>query len=136
VRGTNMYNYYRVYGWEAAREGCTGMGLWTYCVDDRKDAWTDGENQYCLVFRHPTKRELVHSRRYEAFREGIDDYRYIWKLREVAASQGDAAKAEAEKLLASAFADIMAEVTDSTRCEKWRLQVAQEILRLQGARPQ
>ena len=110
------------------------MGLWTYCVDNKKDAWTEGENQFCLVFRHPTRRELVHSRRYEAFREGIDDYRYIWKLREVAARKGDAAQDEAEKLLQTACADILADVADTTRCEKWRLRVAREILKLQGAR--
>jgi hypothetical protein len=134
VRGANMYNYYRVYGWEAAREGCAGMGVWTYCVDNKKDAWTDRENQFCLVFRHPTKRDLVHSRRYEAFREGIDDYRYLWKLREVAQARGPAAVAAADKLIQDAVADITADVSDTSRCEKWRLRVAHEILKLQGAK--
>lgn len=133
VRGANMYNYYRVYGWEAAREGCAGMGVWTYCVDNKRDAWTDRENQFCLVFRHPTKRDLVHSRRYEAFREGIDDYRTVWKLREVAKARGAAAVAAAEKLIQQAVADITADVTDTGRCEKWRLRIAGRILELQGA---
>jgi hypothetical protein len=128
VRGANMYNYYRVYGWQAFKEGCLGMGLWDYCVDWNMNPWTTQENPYVMVFRHPAKRDLVHSRRYEAFREGIDDYRYLHKLRQVAQTRGWQAQTYAETVIQSAFTDITSNVTDTNRCENWRVQIAHEIL--------
>jgi hypothetical protein len=92
------------------------MGRWTYCVNNNKDPWTHMENHFVLVFRHPTKRDLVHSRRYEAYREGLDDCRYIWKLRNVAKGKGPASLAAAAKLIQKAAADI----TDATRSTSGR----------------
>ena len=126
-----MYNYYRVYGWEAIQAGCVGMGLWTYCVDWNMDPWKDKENQFVLVFRHPTKRDLVHSRRYEVFREGIDDYRYVYKLRQTAQAKGAQAQADAEDMIRRAVADITSDISDTSRCETWRFKIASEILKLQ-----
>ena len=128
-RGANLYNYYRVYGWEAFREDCIGMGLWTYANDWGSDPWTVSENPYVLVYRHPTERALVHSRRYEAFREGIDDYRYLYKLREVIQGRSAQEQADAEALMQTAIADITSNNTDYSKCETWRIQVALEILK-------
>jgi hypothetical protein len=110
------------------------MGRWTYCVDNNKDPWPHMENQFVPVFRHPTKRDLVHSRRNEDYREGPDDCRTIWKLRNVAKKKDPAALVAAAKLIQEAAADITADTTDTTRCEKWRGRIGQEILKLQGAR--
>ena len=131
VRDANMYNYYRVYGWEAIQAGCVGMGLWTYCVDWNMDPWKDKENQFVLVFRHPTKRDLVHSRRYEVFREGIDDYRYVYKLRQAAQEKGAQAQARAADMIRRAVAEITSDVADTSLCEKWRLKIARAIIQLQ-----
>ena len=132
-RHANMYKYYRVYGWDAFKEEIPGMGLWSYSIDWGDDystnPWTTKEDQYLLVFRHPTQDVLVHSRRYEAFREGIDDYRYMYKLRQVAQSRSAEEQAYAENLIQNAIADITADVIDTGRCEKWRLRIARKILK-------
>jgi hypothetical protein len=128
TRGANMHDYYRVYAWHAIREGCTGMGLWTYCTDWGVNPWEKHEDQFALVLPHPTKnRAIVHTRRYETFREGIDDYRYVGKLRDVAKRKGPQAQAAVEKLIQEAIQDITSDVSDTTRCEKWRIKIAQMI---------
>lgn len=128
TRRANMYNYYRVYGWECFSQNCQGLGLWSYCVDNNKNPWTGQESQYALVFRHPAKRDLVHSRRYETFREGIDDYRYMYLLRQVAQTRSSQEQAHAENLIQSALADVTTNINDYSKADYWRLQIAQEIL--------
>jgi hypothetical protein len=129
-RRANMYKYYRVYGWDAFNEEVPAMGLWSYSIDwgSYHNPWTSGAENYNLVYRHPTRNELVHSRLYETFREGIDDYRYLHKLREVAQTRDPEGQAYAEALIQSAIADITSNVEDTSRCETWRIQIAEEIL--------
>ena len=132
-RNKNPYEYYRVYGWDLVKYGLTGTGVWTYCAQGG-NIWNSADGGAILVFKHPTKDEVVHSRRYEMFREGADDYRYVAKLREVAKLNGGKSQADAEQLIQNAIADITADVCDTSRCEKWRITIAQKILQLQKSR--
>ncbi len=131
----NLYDYYRVYAWDILDYGITGTGIWTYCAQG-ESPWGEGKRgiAYNLVFKHRDKDEVVHSRRYEFYREGVDDYRYVRALS--AASGDDARMAE---FIRQAIVDITANRGDVTRCEKWRLRIAEEILRqtatTQEARP-
>lgn len=121
----NLYDYYRVYAWDMLNLGITGTGIWTYCAQG-ESPWGDSKRgiAYNLVFKHRDKDEVVHSRRYEFYREGVDDYRYVHALS--AASVGDAGTTE---LIRQAIADITAARGDVTRCETWRLRIAGEILK-------
>jgi hypothetical protein len=129
----NLYDYYRVYAWDMIRYGITGTGIWTYCAQGTSP-WEGTKRGigYNLVFKHREKAEVVHSRRYEFYREGADDYRYVQALLAAARQKGDHAERGARELIHEAVADITANVRDVTRCEKWRLRIANEILRLQG----
>ena len=128
----NLYDYYRVYAWDNLRYGIVGTGIWTYCAQG-DSAWqgTGRSLSYSLVFKARDKAEVIHSRRYEFYREGSDDYRYVQALRQAAHARGPKAEREANDLVAKAIADITANVTDVTRCERWRLRIAQEILKSQ-----
>ena len=130
-RDRDLYDYYRVYAWRNLAYGITGTGLWTYCAQGASP-WSDTKHSanYNLVLKHPDKDEVLHSRRYEFFREGADDYRYVAALRERAAAAGADAAAQAEALIRRATDDILADVGDEGRCEKWRARLAQEILKL------
>ena len=129
-RDRNLYEYYRVYAWKNLAYGITGTGLWTYCAQGTSP-WSDKKRSanYNLVFKQPGKDEVLHSRRYEFFREGADDYRYVAALRRRAAADG-AAASQAEALIRRATEDILADVGDEARCEKWRLTIAEALLRL------
>jgi len=127
----NLYDYYRVYAWDMLRYGISGTGIWTYCAQGTSP-WgkTKRGIGYNLVFKHREKVEVVHSRRYEFYREGADDYRYVQALLASARQKSDVAEREAQELIREAITDITANVRDVTRCEKWRLRIANEILRL------
>ncbi|MCC6490056.1 MAG: PQQ-binding-like beta-propeller repeat protein [Candidatus Hydrogenedentes bacterium] len=55
----------------ALRYGATGIGYWSYNLGD--DMWSRVEFEYPLVYKGA--KEPVTSRRWEAVREGIEDYR-------------------------------------------------------------
>ena len=132
ARYKDLYSYYRVYGWENFVWGITGPGLWTYCARVN-NPWGDGNKEmigHGLVYKHKDKDDIAHSRRYEFYRQGIDDYRYLMKLREVAGQKGPKELAKANKLIDNAYRDIIANRQDTTRCEKWRKRMADEIITL------
>ncbi len=133
-RTKNLYSYYRVYGWQNFKYGIIGPGVWTYCAR-AQSPW--GKNKemvgHCLVYKHRDKNALVHSRRYEFYREGVDDYRYLYALRLLAQTNGPRAQTSAEQLIRQAIQDITADVTDTTRCDRWRIKIAEQILKLKAA---
>jgi len=128
-RSRNTYEYYRVYGWELVKFGITGTGVWTYCAQ----ATAQRGGGYIMVYKHPQRNEVVHSRRFEFLREGIDDYRYIWKLQTLAKSRGTKTASAALRLIRAAVDDVTAHPQDVTRADHWRKRLAAEILRLQKA---
>jgi hypothetical protein len=129
----DLYDYYRVYAWENLRYGIVGTGIWTYCAQG-ESPWSEGQRgiAYNLVFKHRERAEVVHSRRYEFYREGLDDYRYVQALLEASRSQGAEADRAARELVRQAIAEITAEPGDVSRCERWRNRIAEAVLRLEG----
>jgi hypothetical protein len=125
----NLYDYYRVYAWENLRYGIVGTGIWTYCAQG-ESPWSRTQRgiAYNLVFKRRDKAEVVHSRRYEFYREGLDDYRYVQALLAASRKRGAQAEQAAAALVREAIADITADVGDVTRAERWRLRLAERIL--------
>ncbi|MHB9071478.1 MAG: hypothetical protein ACYC54_14065, partial [Sedimentisphaerales bacterium] len=131
IVGKNVYDYYRVYAWNLLKYGYNGTGLWTYSAQGGgPSVWEAQTYCYLLAFKHYANDDVVHARRYEMYREGSDDYRYVSALRGIAAIKGRTA--EAETLIQQAITDITANVTDTSRCEYWRSQIAQKILTYQA----
>ena len=132
IVGKNVYDYYRVYAWNLLKYGYNGTGLWTYSAQGGgiNSVWVYQTYCYLLAFKHYANDDVVHARRYEMYREGSDDYRYVSALRSIAAIKGRTA--EAETLIQQAITDITANVTDTSRCEYWRSQIAQRILTYQA----
>jgi hypothetical protein len=128
ARGKNPYEYYRVYGWDLVKFGIKGIGIWTYCAQ----ADAQPGSGFLMVYKHADRDQVLHSRRYEFLREGIDDFRYVWKLRETAKANGEAALTEADKLIQNAVQDVTANTVDTSRADYWRKQIAAEILKLQS----
>ena len=72
-------------GMVAVRYNLTGIGFWTYC-SSQEDQWTRSSDEYPIIYGGTTA--PVTSRRWEALREGMDDYRIIVALRARAAEPG------------------------------------------------
>jgi outer membrane protein assembly factor BamB len=78
LKHVNIIAEYRAAALFAFRYGATGIGFW--CYNAGEDPWTRVELEYALVY--PGKDEPVTSRRWEAVREGIEDYRILTALRQ------------------------------------------------------
>ena len=73
--------YYRGQAWLAWHHGLTGIGFWSYCTS-RFDPWFrpvgDRANDYLLIYQGDG---IVTSKRWEACRDGAEDYGALWELR-------------------------------------------------------
>jgi len=84
------YSYYRLMPWRAFKRGQVGVGFWNYVDYNKKTSWddTDRPDGYygviygsCIQSSIDTQGEyIVPSRRWEAWREGIEDYQYLYEL--------------------------------------------------------
>ena len=74
--------YYRAQAWLAWHHGLTGIGFWSYCTS-ADDPWyrPAKSNDYLLVYQGDG---VVASKRWEAIRDGIEDYGMLAQLREAA----------------------------------------------------
>lgn len=83
--------YYRSYGWIGAALGIDGYGWWVYRYSDLW--WPKGG--WSMVY--PNGDQVVPSRRWEAARDGLEDFKMLKLLREAAA---DADRERATALMA------------------------------------
>jgi len=107
--------YYRRQLWSAWNAGFTGAGFWAYAdtgwgneKTPNRSAWDDMDTaggDYAVVYESPTG--PVSSRRWEAWREGVEDYEYFWLLRDklekaVKSGRSGPAVVQARRVLAEA----------------------------------
>jgi outer membrane protein assembly factor BamB len=78
--------YYRAQAWHAWHHGLTGIGFWTYCTTS-DDPWfaPRDNNEYTLVY---PGNGVVSSKRWEAVRDGIEDYAMLTVLRKALETEG------------------------------------------------
>ena len=83
ARTLSCLGIYRWRFWNAWNDGFTGVGWWCYS-HHRADYW-DGPNPtgnyYPTIYDGP-RGEIIDSKRWEAGREGVEDYEYLYMLRE------------------------------------------------------
>lgn len=90
-RANHPYSYYRLMPWRAFKRGLTGVGFWVY-HDGQNIAtpWNDTlkpMGYYGVIYSSTTSplgdlpEKIVPSRRWEAWREGIEDYVYLQAVR-------------------------------------------------------
>jgi hypothetical protein len=111
--------YYRSLGWLAWDLGLSGGGFWVYKYHDLW--WPLDVTNWAVVY--PSGDEVVPSRRWEACRDGQEDYRALYLLREEIQKARDGRRMEdaerAEKLLEDAVEKVAG----------WQVGVIDEITR-------
>jgi len=139
--------HYRAFAWRAWNFGCTGAGYWVY--RDLDQWWPIRDTDYGVVYRNGD--EVVPSRRWEASRDGVEDYRAFYILTkeiERVRSAGKTAEADhAQALITEAIDKIIGwqlknidEITRWTKDEEidfkllseYRTRIAQETITLRG----
>lgn len=72
--------YYRAQSWLAWRHGLTGIGFWSYCTSQHDPWYTPiGGRDYLLIYQGDG---VVTSKRWEAVRDGIEDYSLMFLLKQ------------------------------------------------------
>ncbi len=141
-RELDPLGFYRVKPWVAFQQGMTGGGYWVY---SSSEFWSDnsaGGTEYGTVY--PTAKGPVTTKRWEASREGIQDFELLWLVRKTAKSSVSTARKAALDLVDEAVNFVtqgQETVTDISRhvrpytpdYQKWmdyRRQLVQMQLRL------
>jgi outer membrane protein assembly factor BamB len=102
--------YYRAQSWLVWSRGLTGIGFWSYCTS-RYDPWYTpaGGHDYLLIYQG---NGVVTSKRWEAVRDGIEDYSMLQQLKDAIENASDkpelAATIEAAKKVLGEDASIIA----------------------------
>ncbi|MBM3477054.1 MAG: hypothetical protein FJX75_27620 [Armatimonadetes bacterium] len=119
-KDSDAFAAYRLSFWDCWRKGITGQGFWDYadCGGDNWAPYAAGRTNYAVVYGGDPA-ELVPSRRWEAWREGTEDYTYLWMLRRARPSS---------PLLDAGVAGLLAEPTPEA-LEALRSRVLQELCR-------
>jgi hypothetical protein len=133
--------YYRNLSWETFRRGGAGTGFWCYYGGNAWDAYKGGL-YYGVVYAAKdappgvTRAEaIIPSRRWEAFREGTEDFEYLHQAQRAIAAAWDsgierAACDRAAALVTEAVSDVLNAPDDPNRYQRARGALTKIILDL------
>jgi len=137
MAGQPVLEYYRLKPWLAWKFGLDGICFWAY-NSWRGDPWSDfdpdskGYSDNGVVYSSDSG--PVTSRRWEAWRDGLEDYLYLHLLREAAEQARSAGKTTdadaAEKLIEDAVKDVLSDTRDPAAVEEYRIQLANALVEL------
>jgi hypothetical protein len=102
--------FYRAIAWRAWRLGAIGVGFWSYSDTRGTSAWDDFDGRQpdrAVVYEG---NQPISSRRWEAFREGVEDLRLLRH-----------ASVKGLPVTVSARAELQQETISSTTIEAWRM---------------
>ena len=117
LKNCNIVGQYRTAALYALRHGATGIGFW--CYNHGEDMWGQAKLEYPLVYTNESG--ITTTRRWEAVREGIEDYRIAIALREAAAKLGTSPKEIATKARIDALLnDALPAMVDPSRTAAMR----------------
>lgn len=77
AKAASPLNHYRAMSWKAWLLGADGVGFWSYSDTSGTSAWDDLDGSrpdWAVVYENETP---TSSRRWEAFREGLEDHRLL-----------------------------------------------------------
>ena len=132
---------YRMQPWLAFRYGLTGSGMWTY---NYKNIWLTQQPppfniSYCIVYEDG--QTLVPSRRWQAYRDGVEDYNMLTLLQEkIENARRNKANSKliskAETLLQNAVMDVTQKQEEAESINRLIIDYDPDYLQLQTYREQ
>lgn len=79
-RSLSSYHNYRLMAWQAYRNNVSGIGFWNYAGNKAKtfvsSTFQNYPNDYTVIY-NSLSGSIISSRRWEAFKLGLEDYRVI-----------------------------------------------------------
>ena len=131
MKALSPYTYHRLKPWQAASLGLEGVFYWAY-NSWRGDPWDDfdGPIADCGVIYPAAHGRPITSRRWEASREGIEDWQIIRLVQELVKEGSDASK-----LIDEAIERVLAEPAEIERAQAARLKLMDAAIELAKATP-
>jgi len=129
----DVLDYYRFYLWRSYMRGLDGVAIWTSGSRKGDDGWDSRDGYDDGILWCGNNKQMIPTKRFEAFREGLEDIAYMDLLaKAIAAANGRdardlpaAALAEAKALLA-AREDVVKSL-DQKAVDDWRLAAGRAI---------
>ncbi len=123
AKSLSPYGYYRLMAWKAYLRGYTGIGFWAYADagwgDNPGTAWDDfdGKNpDYAVIYEGPNN-TIISSRRWEAWRMGIEDYELLAMY----------SKAKGEGVAKALAKSVLDNPQDTTKADEVRRRILLEL---------
>ena len=123
--------------------GATGCGFWCYSENQSKsrNLWQHSGLDYNVIYTREGAPDnvsraeaIIPSRRWEAWREGIEDYSHLHLLRQLLAQTSAAPDVDAaKKMLDAAIEQVLADPDDFSLADQHRRRVLECIVTLRGA---
>jgi outer membrane protein assembly factor BamB len=122
LKAADVVAEYRIAGIFAFRHGLTGLGFWT-SISNPEDPWARARYEYPMLYTGRTA--PVTSRRWEAVREGIEDFRILTALKarldaRTAPPLSNDARAKVKRLLEVSVPQYIDGVTDEAGLDRLR----------------
>lgn len=147
AKSLSPYAYYRLQPWRAWAAGDTGCAFWVYATGRQKqacDGWDDftcGRGRWSVVYDgidapvDAVGEPLIPSRRWEAWREGVEDYEYLHTLDSLIRRARDLQLSielwkKAESVLEESVTEVLANEDDADRVYEARRRLTDEIRKL------
>ena len=134
LRGSNPFDSYRRGAcWEALRRGDLGTGFWVW--DGQSSGsflWRDNNkgDKFAILYNHHDN-TIIPSLRGEAFREGIEDWKYVLMLDDaIARAREEGATASIIDKAAAFRATCLSELEDADSVEPFRTAAREQLLAL------
>ena len=135
-KGRSPTGHYRYKLWQAFKHGCVGNGFWVYT--DSSDLWDDyaGTPSYSVVYDGPDG--VVSSKRWEAYRAGVEDYELCKMLKDAivaakTAGKGDTAEIKAAQESLDKWVDqVLNKRNDPTVAEQAHRTFLEHLVGLRG----
>ena len=145
-QAVSPYSWYRLAVWRAWKVGARGFGYWVYSYKTHWNSYghKDGQNWAVVYFADAedappgiSKKELViPSKRWEATREGVEDYVYLYLLKDAIQKAGGETSpewlADAERVLAESPKAVLEDRENTALADKAKEDILKLLARMPG----
>ena len=123
----DILDYYRFYIWRCYMRGLDGAAMWTYGSRSGDDGFDSRDGYDDGILWCGQNKQMVPTKRFEAWREGLEDVAYMDLLQKAIAAAKAKGKNAAE---AQALLDVRKEIMkgkDQKTLDAWRLEAGRAI---------
>ena len=123
----DVLDYYRFYIWRCYMRGLDGAAMWTYGSRSGDDGFDSRDGYDDGILWCGQNKQMVPTKRFEAWREGLEDVAYMDLLQKAIAAAKAKGKNAAE---AQALLDVRKEIMkgkDQKTLDAWRLEAGRAI---------